>query len=160
MWQSANILKVFNSLTLKRIFWKTKTLFKKLEHCFFVESTKIENASFSYKTAISEAVKTNHMLRQIKWWPQNGSITKNLVLPVTNLFFWKFCFSLKTSYKELICCTNNPYAHICTFCKPWGFIWRCPFSLWVSLKILLSWEIQKTCNFSLSNEDLIRLKYI
>ena len=29
--------------------------FKKLEYRFLVESTKIENASFPYKTAISEA---------------------------------------------------------------------------------------------------------
>ena len=64
------------------------------------------------------------MLRQIEWWLQNGPITKNGVLPVTTLFFWKFCFSLRTSYKELICCTNNPNAHICTFCKRWSFIWR------------------------------------
>ena len=57
------ILKIFNTLTLKQIFWKTKTFFKKLEYHFLVESTKIENASFSYKTAVSEAnVKTNRMV--------------------------------------------------------------------------------------------------
>ena len=28
----------------------------------------------------------------------NGFVTKNRVLPVTTLFFWKFCFSLRTSY--------------------------------------------------------------
>ena len=33
---------------------------KKLEHCFLVGSTKIENASFPYKTALSEGnIKTN-----------------------------------------------------------------------------------------------------
>ena len=31
----------------ENIFWKTKTFFKKLEYCFLVKSTKIENASFS-----------------------------------------------------------------------------------------------------------------
>ena len=42
------------------MFWKTKTFFRKLEHFFLVESTNIENASFPYKTAISEAnVKAN-----------------------------------------------------------------------------------------------------
>ena len=61
------ILNVFNTLTLKQIFWKTKTFFKKLEYRFLVESTKIENASFPYKTAISEAnVKTNRMVTT-KW---------------------------------------------------------------------------------------------
>ena len=35
--------------------WKFWTFFKKLEYRFLVESTKIENASFPYKTVISEA---------------------------------------------------------------------------------------------------------
>ena len=47
-------LKVFNALTLKQIFWKTKT-FKKPEYCLLVESNKMENAIFPYKTALSEA---------------------------------------------------------------------------------------------------------
>ena len=41
---------------------KMQTLFKKLEHLFLVESTKIENITFPYKTALSEAnVKTNRI---------------------------------------------------------------------------------------------------
>ena len=40
------------------------------------------------------------MLRQIKWWLQNAPITKNGVFPVTTLFFWKLCFSLKSSNKS------------------------------------------------------------
>ena len=48
----------FGTLT----FWKKKT-FKKLEYRFLIESTKIENASFPYKAAISETnVKTNRMV--------------------------------------------------------------------------------------------------
>ena len=64
------------------------------------------------------------MLRQIEWWVQNGPITRNGVLLVINLYFWKFCFSLRTSYKDLIWCTNYSNAHIRTFCKRWSFIWR------------------------------------
>ena len=48
------MLKVFNTLPLKWIFWKTKTFFKKMEYQFLVESTKIENALVIYKTANSE----------------------------------------------------------------------------------------------------------
>ena len=67
MRQSVEILNVFNTLTLKQIFWKTKTFFEKLENRFLVESTNIENASFLYKAAISEVnVKTNRML-STKW---------------------------------------------------------------------------------------------
>ena len=52
----------FNTLTLKLIFRKTQTLFKKLGYCFLVESTKIDNITFPYKTALSEPnVKTNRM---------------------------------------------------------------------------------------------------
>ena len=25
----------------------------------------------------------------------------------------------------MICCTDNPDAYICTFCKRWSFIWQC-----------------------------------
>ena len=53
MWQSLEILNVFNTLTFKQIFWETETL--KLEYSFLVESTKIENATFPYKANLSEA---------------------------------------------------------------------------------------------------------
>ena len=53
---------VFNILTLKTIFSKTKGFFKELEYRFLVEITKIENATFPYKTTMPEAnVKTNRM---------------------------------------------------------------------------------------------------
>ena len=44
-----------------------KTFFKKLKYGFFAESINIENASFPYNTATSEAnVKTNRMV-STKW---------------------------------------------------------------------------------------------
>ena len=67
MWQSVKVSNFFNILTLKQIFWKAKTFFKKLEYRFLVETTKIENTSFPFKTALSEAnVKTNRMATT-KW---------------------------------------------------------------------------------------------
>ena len=67
MWQSLEILNVLNTLTLKQLFWKMKNFFKKLEYRFLVESIKIKNAPFPYKTTFSEAnVKTNRM-RNIKF---------------------------------------------------------------------------------------------
>ena len=67
MWKSVEILNNFNTLTLKQIFWKRKTFFKKLEYRFLVENTKTENTSFWYKTAISETnVKTDGMV-STKW---------------------------------------------------------------------------------------------
>ena len=139
---------IFNTLTLKQIFWKTKTFFKKLDYCFLVESIRIENAHFHTKLPYQRP-----MLRQTEWRVQNGPITKNDVLPVTTLFFLKFCFKLRTPYKELIWCTNDPNvttlffwkfsfklrtpykeliwctndrnAHICTFCRRWSFIRQC-----------------------------------
>ena len=59
MWQPFEILSVFNTLTLKQIFWKTKTFFKTLE---YPESTKNENATFPYQTV----AKTNRMV-STKW---------------------------------------------------------------------------------------------
>ena len=112
-------MNVLNTLTLNQISWKTRNIFKKLEYCFLVKSTKIENASFSYKTAISEVnVKIKKML-STKWTcHKERSFASNYFF-----FFWKFCFSLRTSSKELIWCANDPNAHIRTFCKCWSFIW-------------------------------------
>ena len=65
-----------------------------LKERFLVESPRIENsenAPFSCKTALAEAI-----LRQ------NGLILKNRVFQVTTLVFRKFCFSLRISGKELI----------------------------------------------------------
>ena len=106
------ILNVFNTLTLKQNFWKRKTFFKKLEYYFLVESTEIENVSFRYKNAISEAnVKTNRVV-STKWtYHKERSFASNFFI------FWTFCFSLRTSYKELIQCTNDLNAHIRTFCQ-------------------------------------------
>ena len=55
MWKSVGILNVSNTLTLKRLFWKTKNFLEKLEYRLLVESTEIENTSIQYKTVISEA---------------------------------------------------------------------------------------------------------
>ena len=59
-------------------------------------------------------------LTKNKWWSQRTEFCRQLLD-----FFWKFCFSLRTPYKGLICCTDNPDAYICTFCKRWSFIWQC-----------------------------------
>ena len=64
-----------------------ETFLKKLEYLFLVQSTKIENASLPYKTAISEAnVKTNKMVTT-KWTYH----TKSRVLPITAILFSKIC---------------------------------------------------------------------
>ena len=111
MWQSVKVKNVFNTLTLKQIFWKTKTFFKKLEYRFLAETTKIENISFPFKTALSVAnVKTNRMATT-KW---------------TLLKEWSFA----------IWCTNYPNVHICTFRKRWSLILGCFFPVSILKKLL------------------------
>ena len=67
-----------------------KTFFKKLDYRFLVESTNNENATFPYKTALSEVVvKTNRMGKR------NGPITKNRVFSATTLFFSEILFQFK-----------------------------------------------------------------
>ena len=58
---------VFNTFTLKQIFWKTKTFFIKLEYRFLVETTEIENASFPFKTALSETNFKANRIATTKW---------------------------------------------------------------------------------------------
>ena len=85
--QSVKVLNVVNTLTLIQIFWKTKIFFKKLEDCFLVETTKIENTSFPFKTARSEAnAKTNRMVTT-KWtYHIERSFPSNCLIFLENLF--------------------------------------------------------------------------
>ena len=78
MIQSLENLNIFITLPLKQGFWKTKTFFKKREHCLIVERTTIENAIFHTKLSCQKPVS-----RQVEWGVQNGPITKNGVLTLT-----------------------------------------------------------------------------
>ena len=51
---------------------------------FLVESNKIENTSFPYKTAATAVTEAN--VTTSEWWPQNRPITKNGVLRATTPF--------------------------------------------------------------------------
>ena len=84
MWQSLEILNVFNTLIYFSI------LFKKLEHCFLVESTKIDNLVFPNKAALSEAsVKTNSV-GSTKWtYHKKRSFASNYFLFLKMLFQFK-----------------------------------------------------------------------
>ena len=67
-----------------------QTLFKKLEYRFLVESTKIDNITFPYKTALSEDnVKTNRMGSTKCTYHKEQSFASNfpfLVLQVLSFF--------------------------------------------------------------------------
>ena len=57
----------FNTLTTNKFSKKTKTVFRKLDDRFLLQSTMIEKATFPYKIALSKAsVKTNRM-GSTKW---------------------------------------------------------------------------------------------
>ena len=116
VWQSLDVLNILNALTLKHLFRKTKTFLEKLENRFLAESTNIESALFLCKSALSV---------------KNGPVATNAVLPLTTFFFF-INFSIRTSYKYLIWCTNLPSAHIGNFRKLFCLIWKCVY-LWVSL---------------------------
>ena len=98
----------FSILTLKQILWKTKTFLKKTGVLLFTWSYLLLTWRLKMHYFHTKLLSQKPMLRQIEWWVENGPITKKRVLPATALFFWKFCFSLRTSYKELILCTNDP----------------------------------------------------
>ena len=89
-------MKVFIILTLKEIFWKTKTFFRKLEYCFLLENTTIENATFPYKAALSKTnVKTNRMGSM----SQESQIIK--LKPEVDEEKIYICFKLKQFYLSL-----------------------------------------------------------
>ena len=122
MWQSVEIVNIFNTLTLKQVFVKMKTFLKNRSTAFYLKALRLKTYHFHTKLPYQKL-----MLRQTEWSVQNRPITKNRPLSVTTLFFWKFCFSLRTSYKELIWCTNDPNVHILNFFKHYSFVWQCFF---------------------------------
>ena len=76
---------VFNTLTLKQIFWKTKTFFKKLEYHFLIETTKIK--THFHSKLLSEAnIKTNR-IATTKWtYHKEWSFASNYFIFLENLF--------------------------------------------------------------------------
>ena len=100
--------KRLQTLTLKQILWKTKIFFIKLENRLLVESTTIENAPFSYKTAISEAnVKTNRMVRA-KWtYHKERSFASNHFIFSKILFQFKNLLLVDLMYRQPKC----PYSY-------------------------------------------------
>ena len=114
--------KRFQFFNFETNFWGTKTFFKKLENQFFVETTKIENTSFPFKTALSEAdVKINGKATT-KWtYHKEWRFASNLVFH----FFEKIIPVLEPL--ELIWCTSEPNFNISIFCKRWSLI--CEYAL-------------------------------
>ena len=73
------------------------------------------------------------MSRQLEEEVQSVSINKDEVLPVTILFFWKFCFSLRTSHEELTWRTNYLKMSIFILFVGAGVLFKGAFFLWVYL---------------------------
>ena len=104
-------------------FPKNENLFQKTGILFLFENTKIENATFPYKTVLSEAnVKTNKISK--KWRVKNRS-KKYIYHKERNLASNYFYFFTLFSYKKLMWCTNYSNVHIHTSCKHWNIIWGC-----------------------------------
>ena len=116
MWQSLEILNIFDTLTLKQVLWRIKTIFKNLVYRCLVESSVIESVTFSYKTVLLK-VKTNWMVSTKCTYHKERSFA-------TILFFWNFNLNIRTSFD-----TNYSNIHINIFCKRLSFIWGCVFSV-------------------------------
>ena len=128
------VLNIFNTLTLIQISWNAKTFFKKLEYRFLVETIKIEETSFPFKTPLSEAnVKTNRMVTT-KWTDhKEWSFASNYFI------FSKILFQSKNLFYRIIRCTNYLNVHIHIFRKRWSFIWGCFFSVSILNLDEISW---------------------
>ena len=83
----------FQYFNFEEGFLRNENFFQKLENRFLVERTKIEEASSSYKTAISEAnVKTNRMVTT-KWaYHRERSFASNYFIFLKVLFQFRNLF--------------------------------------------------------------------
>ena len=69
------------------MFWKTKTIFKKLEYRFLVETTKIENTSSPFKIALLEANVNRNIMVTTKWtYQKEWNFASNYFIFLENLF--------------------------------------------------------------------------
>ena len=107
-------------------FLKNRNFFLKTGVISLSSKSKIEKATFPGKASLSEAnVATNRMVSTKRTYHKERSFASSY------LIFLKKNFSLRTSYKEFISCTNYRNIHTDTFCKQLSF--EGVFSLWVSL---------------------------
>ena len=99
-----------------------QTLFKKLEYCFLVESTKIDNITFPYKNALSEAnVKANRM-GSTKLTYHNERSFASYHFPFSKILFqfMNLVYRVDLMHKPPKC----PYSY---FRKRWSFTLGCFF---------------------------------
>ena len=89
----------------------------------------LKNGTRIFKIAIrlrdfhTKLICQNPMLRQIEWGlKKSRCITMNGSFASNYLFFWKFYFSSRTSYNELIWWINHLNVYIRNFGKHWSFI--------------------------------------
>ena len=104
---------------------KTKTFSKNWSTVFWLKPLRLKT-SFPFKTGLSEAnAKTNKMRTTKLTYHKEWSFISNCFI------FWKICFSFRTSWNELIWCTNDPNVHIRIFIfrKRWSLILGCLFSV-------------------------------
>ena len=134
------VLSVFNTLTLQQIFRKTKNFSKKLECCFLVESTKIESATFPYKTALSEAnVKTNR-IGSTKWSYSNDrsfpikyfNFSEKILFHFKN-FPIKSWFDVPMSIFILFVCSGTLFEGAFSLWIPLAWLANFVFSFWIKL---------------------------
>ena len=119
MWQPLEILNVFNTLTLKPIFSRTKTFYKKLEYRFLVEITRIENTTFPYKTALSEAVVKTNGMESTKWtYQKERSFASNY------FSFSKILFQFKNFIQRVDLMYQPPKRRYSYFSKAMEFYLR------------------------------------
>ena len=77
----------FQYFNFKTNFLENENRFQKLNYCFLVETTKIENTSFPFKTALSQGnIKTNRMATT-KWtYHKEWNFASNDFIFFENLF--------------------------------------------------------------------------
>ena len=96
-----------------------QTLLKKLEYRFLVASTKIDNITFPYKTALSEAnVKTNRM------WRTKLTYHKEWSFAINQFPFSKILFQFRNVIYRIDLMYQPPKCPYSYFSKAFEFYFR------------------------------------
>ena len=152
MWQSLWILNVFNTLTLKQVFWKPKIFLKELEYRYFSSEYYEWNRNISIQNCPAKSKMANRM-GSTKW-----TYHKEWAFATDYFIFLKIWFEYK-NLLEIVDLTYQLskytysyfsralqfYLRVCSPCEYTQYVVAYVYdnSYWINLTGAVNWSIRK-----------------
>lgn len=133
IWQTQEIINVFIAFTLKQVFGKAKTLFKKSRDYYFLAKVlRLKKTQHFHKKAVpSKANVQTNKIERTRWTyhKERNSVNNNFI-------FWKFTYTNMNSWFNV---PSTQMSILVLFARIWVFF-KGTFSVRVSLTIVILWN--------------------